>query len=94
MQLTLQVDAGDGPFTVTTNLWVITQWERKYKSKASQLANGIGIEDLAFLAYESAKMAGIIVPVVFDDFLKTVRSLEVVEETPTVPTSGGPHATH
>lgn len=94
MQLTLQVDAGDGPFTVSTNLWVITQWERKYKCKASQMANGIGVEDLAFLAYESAKIAGMVVPVVFDDFLKTVRSLEVIEQESPVPTSGEPHATH
>lgn len=94
MQLTLLVDAGDGPFTVSTNLWVITQWERKYKCKASQMADGIGVEDLAFLAYESAKLSGIVVPVVFDDFLKQVRSLEVVEQTPPVPTNEEPPATH
>lgn len=94
MQLTLAVDAGDGPFTVSTNLWVITQWERKYKCKASQMADGIGVEDLAFLAYESAKLNGIVVPVVFDDFLKTVRSLEVVEQSPAVPTSEEPPVTH
>jgi hypothetical protein len=94
MQLTLKVDAGDGEFTVTTNLWVITQWERKYKAKASQLAAGIGMEDLAFLAYESAKANGLVVPVVFDDWLRQVRTLEVVENEPARPTAAEPSDTH
>lgn len=94
MQLTLKCDAGDGEFTVTTNLWVITQWERKYKCKASQMADGIGMEDLAFLAYESAKIHGITVPVVFDDWLKQLRTLEVVDSTSPNPTQEGPHDTH
>ena len=38
MKLTLRVDFTDGAqATVTTNLWVITQWERKYKSKITQM---------------------------------------------------------
>lgn len=94
MQLTLKCDAGDGEFTVTTNLWVITQWERKFKTKASHLADGIGMEDLAFLAYESAKVAGLTVPVVFDDWLKQLRTLEVVESSNPNPTNEGPHVTH
>lgn len=94
MQLTLKVDAGDGEFTVTTNLWVITQWERKYKAKASQLAAGIGMEDLAFLAYESAKANGLVVPVVFDDWLRQVRTLEVVENEPARPTVAEHSDTH
>lgn len=94
MQLTLKVDAGDGEFIVTTNLWVITQWERKYKSKASQLADGIGMEDLAFLAYESAKVNGLVVPVVFDDWLKQVRTLEVVENDSPRPTAAEHSDTH
>lgn len=94
MQLTLRVDAGDGPFTVTTSLWVIAQWERKYRTKASQLAEGIGMEDLAFLAYEAAKQNGIVVPAVFDDFLKSVRTLELVEDDPIRPIPGEPSDTH
>lgn len=94
MQLTLKCDAGDGEFTVTTNLWVITQWERKFKCKASQMADGIGMEDLAFLAYESAKIAGIVVPVVFDDWLRQLRTLEVVDSANPNPTHEGPHDTH
>ena len=48
MKLTLRVDQGDGPMEVTTNLYTIVAWERKYKTKASNIANGIGMEDLAF----------------------------------------------
>jgi hypothetical protein len=51
MKLTLRVDQGDGPMEVTTNLFTIVAWERKYKTKASNIANGIGLEDLAFLAH-------------------------------------------
>lgn len=94
MQLTLKCDAGDGEFIVTTNLWVITQWERKYKCKASQMADGIGMEDLAFLAYESAKVAGLTVPIVFDDWLRQLRNLEVVDQVNPNPTDGAPHDTH
>lgn len=94
MQLTLKCDAGDGEFIVQTNLWVITQWERKFKTKASQMADGIGMEDLAFLAYESAKVAGIVVPVVFDDWLRQLRTLEVVDQANPNPTQEGPHDTH
>lgn len=94
MQLTLQADIGDGPFTVTTSLWAITQWERKFKSKASQLAEGIGVEDLGYLAYESAKQNGIVVPAVFDDFMRNLRSIDVIEQDSPRPTSGEPSDTH
>ena len=29
MKLTLKVDTGEGPYEVTTSLYVIVQWERK-----------------------------------------------------------------
>ena len=48
MQLSIQVDLGQGPFIVTTNLWVQIQWERKFKTKLSELANGVGMEDIAY----------------------------------------------
>ena len=80
MKLTLAVDLGDGPIEVATNLYVIVQYERKYKRKASEMATSIGYEDLLFLAYESCKVHGITVPVVFDDFIKRAISIEVVEQ--------------
>ena len=51
MKLTLLVDAGEGPYQVQTSLYVIVQWERKYKRKSSTIGEqGISIEDLAFMS--------------------------------------------
>ena len=87
MKLTLRVDQGDGPMEVTTNLFTIVAWERRFKTKASNIANGIGLEDLAFLAHTALQQIGVVVPIVLDDFIKKVTVLEVVEnetENPTV----------
>ena len=93
MKLTLSVEFLDGSNAqVETNLWVITQWERKYRSKISNLADGIGAEDLAFLAYEGCKIAGIVVPIVFDDFIKKLSKVEVVDQQTENPTQGEPSA--
>jgi len=87
LKLTLRVDQGDGPIEVTTNLFTIVAWERRFKTKASNIANGIGLEDLAFLAHTALQQIGVVVPIVLDDFIKKVTVLEVVEnetENPTV----------
>jgi hypothetical protein len=87
MKLKLKIDAGAGEYEVETNLFVIVTWERKFKRKASDLASGgIGMEDLAFMAYEATKQAGITVPVMFDDFIKRLVTLEVVESESANPT--------
>lgn len=79
MQLSLHVTTNDGDdYTVSTNLFVVVAWERKYKRKASDLAAGIGVEDLAFMAFESCKQANVPVPAVFDDYIKKLASIEVV----------------
>jgi hypothetical protein len=89
MQLTLKLDIGNGPYEVTTNLWCAVQWERKYKRKMSDLAQGIGAEDLAYLAFEASKLHGVTVPVVFDDFIKKLAAMpEVVEQEDPNPTEG------
>lgn len=91
MKLTLALDMGDhGQHQVTTNLWVITQWERKFRRKASDLAQGIGVEDLLYLGFESCKLHNIPVPASFDDFIKRVNSVDVVSEEPASPTEAAP----
>lgn len=93
MKLTLRVDQGEGPYEVTTNLWVITQWERKFKRKASDLAGGIGVEDLAYLAQQSSIAANITTPVELDSFIKRLELLEVVtDDEPPFPTDAAPTA--
>ena len=87
MKLTLRVDQGDGPIDVTTNHYTIVAWERRFKTKASNIANGIGMEDLAFLAHTALQQIGVVVPIVLDDFIKKIVTLEVVDnetENPTV----------
>lgn len=90
MKLTIRADIGDGPFEVTTSMWSIVAWERRYKTKVSAMAEGMGAEDLAYLAYESAKVAKIVVPAVFDDFLRRLEALEVVAQEDIHPTQAAP----
>lgn len=80
MKLTLNVTTQDDSYQVATNLFVIVSWERKYKRKASDLAAGVGVEDLAFMAYESCRQNNIPVPAVFDDYLRKLVSIEVTDQ--------------
>ena len=95
MKLTLAIDLGDGPIEVSSNLYVIVLYERKYKRKASDMANGVGMEDLLFIAYESCKLHNVPVPVVFDDFIKRAISVEVLDQdTDANPTHAAPTDIH
>jgi hypothetical protein len=92
MKITLAVDTGEGPVQVTTNFMNVIEWERKYKRRAGDLAQGIGAEDLAFLAWQASRTAGVTVPLVFDDYAKRIVSLEVVSQDDTNPTPEVPGA--
>jgi hypothetical protein len=81
MKIRLQVTPIEGdPYECETNLFVVVAWERKFKRQASSLGNGIGAEDLAYFAYESSKVAGVMVPLAFDEFIKKTKSIEVISE--------------
>jgi len=87
MKLILRVKLYEAePYEVMTNLFVIVSWERKFKRRSSDLANGIGMEDLAYMAYEASRTQGHAVPISFDEFIKKLEDLEVVETANTVPT--------
>lgn len=86
MNLTIRVTRNGETYDVTTNLFVTVMWERKYKARASDLATGVSMETLAYMAYEASKMAGVTVPVAFDDFVKSCENLEVVDSETTNPT--------
>lgn len=91
MKITIALDMGDhGRHEVATNLWVVTQWERKFRRKASDLAQGIGVEDLLYLGFEACKVYQIPVPAAFDDFIKRVHNVEVVNNEPENPTEAAP----
>jgi hypothetical protein len=79
MKITMRVQQNDGQeYEVTTNLFTVVAMERKFKIKASDLAQGIALEHLAFLAYESCKQSSITVPLSFDDYLKKLDGIDVV----------------
>jgi len=86
MKLTLKVETTETTYEVVTNLFVIVMWERKYKRKASDMAAGIGVEDLAFMAYEASKLNKIVVPAEFDTFIKNLTNIEVVDTEAANPT--------
>ena len=86
MKLTLKVETTETTYEVTTNLFVIVMWERKYKRKASDMASGIGVEDLAFMAYEASKVNKIVVPSEFETFIKNLVNIEVIDTEAPNPT--------
>jgi hypothetical protein len=93
MQLRLKVQRqNEDAYEVTTNLAVIVAWERRFKRRASDLGSGVGMEDLAFMAYEASQRSGIVVPASLDAFINTIENLEVVDSEPatfTVPELSG-----
>jgi hypothetical protein len=54
-------------------------WERRTKRRTSDLANGIGIEDLAYLAWSAMHREGTITTE-FDAWLSRVAELEMVDK--------------
>jgi hypothetical protein len=44
------------------------------------MANGVGVEDLAFLAWEACKQAKIVVPGEFDKYIAKLIAVDVVAE--------------
>jgi len=86
MKLTLKVETADTTYEVVTNLYVMILWERKFKRKASDMATGIGLEDLSFMAYEASKLNKIVVPAEFDTFVKNLISIDVLNTEAPNPT--------
>ena len=80
MQLRLKATFTDGTVNeVVTNLSTVVAWERKYKRKASDMASGIGVEDLAYLCYEATRASGTTVPGTLDQFITSLQSIDVLE---------------
>lgn len=86
MKITLRVTTDSEPYEVTTTFGNVIEWERRFKRQASDLGKGIGYEDMAFFAWVASKTAGIVVPAVFDDFVKRITDIDVVGDEPTNPT--------
>lgn len=86
MKLKLHVTETERDYTVETNLFVIIAWERKFKRKVSDLSNGIGMEDLAFMAFECCRQINLAVPAIFDDYIKRLVNIDVLEDEDVNPT--------
>ena len=90
MNITIKIERNSETYQVQTNLMVIVLWERRYKKRASDLSLGVAMEDLSYMAYEASKMAGVTVPVSLDEFIRSITSLEIVENEPANPTEPAP----
>ncbi len=91
MQLRLKVQRqNENAYEVTTSLAVIVAWERRFKRRASDLGSGVGMEDLAFMAYEASQRANIMVPASLDAFINSIELLEVVDGEPQTFTEPAP----
>lgn len=96
MKLTIRFDIGYGPATITTTLATLVAWERKFKMKTSDLADNFGMEDMAFMAWHSAKVQtehGQSIPIEFDSFVNKLIEIEIVSTASTNPTKADHTAT-
>jgi hypothetical protein len=96
MKLTIRFDIGFGPATITTTLATLVAWERKFKMKTSDLADNFGMEDMAFMAWHSAKVQtehGQSIPSEFDSFVNKLIEIEIVSTASTNPTKADHTAT-
>lgn len=82
MKLELKITTTDGEVhEVNCGIADFIAWERFSKNKTSDLANGIGLEDMAFLAHTALKRSGENVKP-FDGWINNVEEIEVVETDP------------
>ena len=88
MRLEIKATIGGEDHTVITSLKDVIEWERRYKRRASDLAQGVGMEDLAFLAWSAGKREKIaaFTTGTLDTFVDKLEALEVVNATPAHPT--------
>lgn len=96
MKLTIRFDIGYGPATITTTLSTLVAWERKFKMKTGDLAENFGMEDMAFMAWHSAKVQtehGQSIPVEFDSFVNKLVEIEIVSTASSNPTKADHTAT-
>lgn len=93
MKITLRVTFTSGEtILVTTTPLSIMRWERRTGRTAVQLAESYGVTDLVLLAYEAARVAGIVVPGDPDVWAADIADIDTGESEPVPPTDPGPLA--
>ena len=90
MQLNMSIDLhdGNGPQEVRTTLYAMVQWERKFNVKIAELSERLGIEDIAFIAYETLASLNRPRPSTFEDFIKKNPDIQVIGAGDDPPTQG------
>ena len=90
MKLKIKVDYCDGsePIELTTNLFVICEWEKTENRRINDGKN-VGYTDLVFWAYHLLKLKGEKLPSTIRDWLKENPNMDVkaVDETNPNPTA-------
>lgn len=82
MKLQLKISTVNGEvFDVACGIADFIAWERHSKMKTSDLANGIGIEDMAFLAHSALKRSGAKIKP-FDGWINDIEEIEAVDDDP------------
>lgn len=82
MKITVKVDYGHGPQVVTASPLAIIGWEKENRTKISNLAsNGIGVTDLAELAYRQLKLEGK-VTVSLEEFERELVDIDPIADDP------------
>lgn len=82
MKLELKITTTDNQvFEVVCGVADFIAWERQSKLKTSDLANGIGVEDMAYLAYSAIKRSGEKVKP-FDGWINEIDEIEAIETDP------------
>lgn len=90
LRINYTTNAGD-VHDVTTTPFSVMQWERKYQTKISRIADeGLGIEDLLYLAWEATKQAGTVAP--FDTWAASIKTIQTVPDPDARPTVPAPSA--
>lgn len=79
MKLRLEITNIEGEKVVAeTIISDFVAWERHSKKKITDLQNGAGIEDMAFLAWTSLKRQKL-VSINFEEWLETITELNALE---------------
>ena len=90
MKLKMKLDLHDGTELrdLTTNLFVVCEWERTENRKVSD-GKGIGYSDLVCWAYHLLKLAGEKLPANYREWVKLNpnMTIEAVDETDPNPTA-------
>jgi hypothetical protein len=70
----------------------MVQWERKFNVKVANMSEVLGLEDIAYIAYETLRSLKRPTPATFDDFIKKNPDIEILGTGDDVPTPGAPTA--